>query len=350
MKKSLLLTLVLIFAGSSVMAQNFRFHRPMSDHVPLNGGFLFGETNGSGVTQLGVQFVSDSDTVFAAHDGVVGAVDEEDADFAISITLDGMWGEDKINTFYAKVVENFVEEGDSISRGDPIAVSGTDADDPWFYFEVRHGWHSGETEIDGGRLNPEGWFAMDTTGIIVGAVPTSDNGVRVDISPDPKPRPPYESYGWSLTYDFDEPLIGADPIYNENYIIGDVVPGTYTITSGDDYEVEVTVEAGEIVHADGGPTSVEEPMDLAKDIRLNQNYPNPFNPSTVISFSIPENSHVNLAVYDITGKQVAELANSRMAAGNHEVNFNASNLSSGIYFYRLTADNQVFTRKLTLIK
>ncbi|MEX2364465.1 MAG: T9SS type A sorting domain-containing protein [Balneolaceae bacterium] len=343
--------LLFIFTSSAISAQEFRFHRPMGNDVALNGGFLFGETNGSGVTQTGVQFISDLDTVFAAHDGVVGLIVEDDPDFApFAITLDGMWGDDKINTFYAKVEEVFVAEGDEVEKGEAIAVSGDIENDPYFFFEVRLGWHSGESEVDGGRLNPEGFFAIDGMGIIVGFVPNAENSTRVDISPDPKPRPPYVNYGYSLTYDFASFSIGSDPVYEENYAIGDVMPGTYTITSGDDYEVEVTVAAGEIVHADGGATPIEDELDQVKRISLNQNYPNPFNPSTVISFSIPQNSHVNLAVYDVTGKQVAELANSRMAAGNHTVDFNASNLSSGIYIYKLTADNQVFTRKLTLIK
>lgn len=347
MRHTLLFILLFAFTSSAIIAQDFRFERPMGNDIPLNGSFLFGETS-SGVTQTGVEFQGDENSVFAAHDGVVGEVNDADGDFGTTITIDGMWGEEKINTYYAQLSETSVAEGDSVSAGETIGVSGPSGDN--MHFEVRLGWHTGDSELDNSRVNPEGWFAIEGMGIIVGEVPNAENSTRVDIDPYPKPEPPYTSYGWSLTYDFSSADIDSDPVYEENYAIGDVVPGTYTITSGDDYEVEVTVEAGEVVHADGGSTPVEEDLDQVKEISLNQNYPNPFNPSTVISFSIPENSHVNLAVYDITGKQVAELANSRMSAGNHEVDFNASNLSSGIYIYRLTADNQVFTRKLTLIK
>ena len=83
---------------------------------------------------------------------------------------------------------------------------------------------------------------------------------------------------------------------------------------------------------------------------LNQNYPNPFNPSTTINFSIPISAFVALKVYDILGREVATLVNEEKSSGSYEVVFNASNLSSGIYFYRLQASDYVQTRKLVLIK
>ncbi len=84
--------------------------------------------------------------------------------------------------------------------------------------------------------------------------------------------------------------------------------------------------------------------------KLNQNYPNPFNPNTVISYQLAENSNVTLKVFDVTGREVAVLENGFRNAGNHTVNFDASTLSSGIYFYRLEAGDFVETRKMMLIK
>jgi photosystem II stability/assembly factor-like uncharacterized protein len=86
------------------------------------------------------------------------------------------------------------------------------------------------------------------------------------------------------------------------------------------------------------------------EYKLEQNYPNPFNPSTNIAFSIPNAEDVRLAVYDYLGQEVAVIKNEFMPAGNHEVNFNASDLSSGIYFYKLTAGNFVETKKMILVK
>ncbi|MBC8042386.1 MAG: T9SS type A sorting domain-containing protein [Rhizobacter sp.] len=83
---------------------------------------------------------------------------------------------------------------------------------------------------------------------------------------------------------------------------------------------------------------------------LSQNYPNPFNPSTTISYSIALASSVRLVVYDVLGREVATLISAKQAAGNYRVNFNASNLSSGVYFYRLQSGANVQTRKMLLVK
>lgn len=102
------------------------------------------------------------------------------------------------------------------------------------------------------------------------------------------------------------------------------------------------------------PSSSEKPSEYS----LMQNYPNPFNPATTISYSIPNNGLVTLKVYDILGKEVAELVNEIQEAGNYSVTFNASELSnrsgsaltSGIYFYTLTSGNFMTTKKLILLK
>lgn len=83
---------------------------------------------------------------------------------------------------------------------------------------------------------------------------------------------------------------------------------------------------------------------------LSQNYPNPFNPVTNIKFSLPKLSYVNLAVYDVTGKVVAELVNRQMDAGSYTANFDASLLSSGVYFYKLTAGDFTDVKKMMLLK
>lgn len=97
-------------------------------------------------------------------------------------------------------------------------------------------------------------------------------------------------------------------------------------------------------------TSVEDQNDIPISFNLSQNYPNPFNPSTKINYSITEFSQVALKIYDVLGTEVATLVNEEKPAGNYEVNFNASQLSSGIYFYKLQAGNFVSTKKMLLIK
>jgi hypothetical protein len=98
-------------------------------------------------------------------------------------------------------------------------------------------------------------------------------------------------------------------------------------------------------------TNVEdEYYDIISDYKLMQNYPNPFNPATKITFYIPSDSHVFIKVFDILGKEIATLVNDNLSAGKHEIDFNASKLSSGIYFYTLNAGSFVSSKKMVLIK
>jgi hypothetical protein len=83
---------------------------------------------------------------------------------------------------------------------------------------------------------------------------------------------------------------------------------------------------------------------------LEQNYPNPFNPSTTIHYGLPNKTDAQLSVFNTLGQQVARLVNGDMEAGYHEVKFNGSGLSSGVYFYRLQAGSFVETRKLILVR
>ena len=88
-----------------------------------------------------------------------------------------------------------------------------------------------------------------------------------------------------------------------------------------------------------------------KDFSLNQNYPNPFNPSTKIRFSLKENGKVRLIVYNLLGEEVSQLINAEMTQGIHEVEFNASNLASGVYIYKLDVENKFSSvRKMILAK
>lgn len=105
------------------------------------------------------------------------------------------------------------------------------------------------------------------------------------------------------------------------------------------------------VFLSSNPVGVEESDKLMpKSYSLDQNYPNPFNPSTVIKYAIPENSFVTLKIFDALGREVALLVNSQQSAGVHTVNFNASNLTSGIYFYQLNAKNFSQVKKMMVLR
>jgi len=111
----------------------------------------------------------------------------------------------------------------------------------------------------------------------------------------------------------------------------------------------------------GGPNTInwivtdvendeKENSQTLNEFELSQNYPNPFNPSTTIQYSIKERTPVQLVLYDILGREVEVLVNEEQAAGYYKVNFNAANLASGIYFYRLKAGSFVETKKMLLVK
>ncbi len=121
--------------------------------------------------------------------------------------------------------------------------------------------------------------------------------------------------------------------------------------TGTSYYVLIDMSTGNVLTTGGVATGIQSsPVQKPSKISLEQNYPNPFNPSTNIDFTITQASHVKLSVFDILGRKVATLINNKMTAGIHSIRFDASRLSSGVYFYRLDTGGQSITKKLTLIK
>lgn len=112
----------------------------------------------------------------------------------------------------------------------------------------------------------------------------------------------------------------------------------------------VTGLNGEIYTNSKVSAVAKETKALPASFELSQNYPNPFNPSTIIEYSLPKMSNVVLNVYDALGKCVKTLVNEKQNAGNYSVDFNASDLSSGLYFYSLKVDGRIVTKKMSLIK
>ncbi|MFP8488135.1 alpha-amylase family glycosyl hydrolase [Gracilimonas sp. Q87] len=111
-----------------------------------------------------------------------------------------------------------------------------------------------------------------------------------------------------------------------------------------EYRIYTTKEFAEPDNSDPDPDITPQSFSLG------QNYPNPFNPGTSFSYEVAEESDVKLVVYDLLGRKVKELVNERKAAGTYHISFQANDLSSGIYIYRLQAKNAVISKKMTLIK
>jgi hypothetical protein len=138
-----------------------------------------------------------------------------------------------------------------------------------------------------------------------------------------------------------------------NLIQVDTVTGNMTLIGSTGYK-----NLTGLAHSMGKPLSADNKIiEVPSEFALNANYPNPFNPATVISFSLPEASHVKLAIYNLLGENVEVLLNSDQVSGNHKVDWNVSgsNLSSGIYFYELKAKGKSgkeysSIRKMVLLK
>lgn len=97
-------------------------------------------------------------------------------------------------------------------------------------------------------------------------------------------------------------------------------------------------------------TGTQNTGEIVEGFSLSQNYPNPFNPTTNIKFTVPKDGHATLKVYDIVGNEVSVICNYFLKAGAYNAGFDASNLASGVYFYRLTQGEYTDTKKMTLIK
>jgi hypothetical protein len=139
------------------------------------------------------------------------------------------------------------------------------------------------------------------------------------------------------------------------------IPAGYVLTNGsakrtakaDTYDGEALVVFLISKNAPGGGTTQGDqaaPGAIPMEYGMSQNYPNPFNPTTAINVALVEDTHVTLQIYDVTGRVVATLVDGLKSAGHHVVEFNATNLPSGYYFYKIHAGNYSATKSMVLLK
>jgi hypothetical protein len=142
-------------------------------------------------------------------------------------------------------------------------------------------------------------------------------------------------------------IYAFDPLYadaaNFDYTLAANSPAYGKAFSG--------VALGDLRWADPA-NSVEElyGQNVPDAFSLNQNYPNPFNPTTTISYTLKGSGNVSLIIYDITGKTIDKLVDSRQSAGTYQVEWQPANQASGVYFYRLNYENQSVVKKMMLIR
>ena len=159
-------------------------------------------------------------------------------------------------------------------------------------------------------------------------------------------------------HDFDSSEVYSDsatgiynrPIIAGNYNITYSAPGYYSKTINNIHAANDSTTVVNVQLRRDYTSVTHNGNNVVKDYKLFQNYPNPFNPSTIISFEVPSASFVALTIYDAAGRIVEIIINKPFTAGHHETEWNASNYSSGIYFYKLEAGNYTETRKMVLVK
>jgi murein DD-endopeptidase MepM/ murein hydrolase activator NlpD len=358
---------IFLIVAFTLQAQQFRFLRPVPDTIQTNGSYLYGEPNINNPANAhrGIDIAIRYDTVYSASDGYVDFVGYNPNDTIGGyepggggnyIRIKSMWEGKNVYLYYMHLTKPLVTASNNVITGQPIAISGNTGNStgPHLHFEIRM--NTPDFGTVRSRRNAELWVAISGMGAIYGHIPNALNSTRVDISPDPKPRPPYTTFGWALTYNFNDIYIGSDDVYLENYAIGDVKPGTYTITAlNGSYHRVVTVNAGEVVNADP-PSDAEEEVFASDIFSLKQNYPNPFNPNTTISYNLSENAFVVLKVFDILGNEISVLVNEEKSDGDYEVHFNASDLPTGVYVYSIIVQSYVnskiyrMNRKMLFLK
>ena len=136
---------------------------------------------------------------------------------------------------------------------------------------------------------------------------------------------------------------------SDTKVIGYSTDGTQMDNIIINFEGEGVIERVLLSDGCGCPLDMDITV-VPEEFTISQNYPNPFNPSTRIDFGLPQDSFVSIYVYDINGRQVAELLNSNQLAGYHSIVWNAQDQSSGIYFLRISTQNDQHTMKLNLMK
>jgi len=197
-------------------------------------------------------------------------------------------------------------------------------------------------------------YISDDSGIFSGeGIPgTLGEGISFNINPISGARYPevissYSGTGDSLFFYTGTTKVGALAYEGANFKSVYLGIGLEQVS---DAAARDTLVARALRWFDELVVNVDEDETLPVSFQLGQNYPNPFNPSTTITYSLANEEHVSLKVYDIMGREVAELVNEDQTAGTYSLNFDASSLASGMYFYSISAGNFASTKKMVLLK
>lgn len=262
--------------------------------------------------------------------------------------------------------EPFVMDGELDGRHQTIAQSGD--------YQLNVGWNGKDLYIaipSAQRVGMDAFIYVSDGTESANAAPWAKNGTVTGMRASLGNESDNNYAGWNESrYTADqfasasltEAYIDLYSLFNNHVPDSILVAAVYYGTNdGDDVEMQIPsgnddsfVEGDEYAVFDltSITTEVENKTDLAQPVKttLNQNFPNPFNPSTTISYSLTEPSEVELTVFNLLGMKVATLVNASQSSGEYTIQFDASQLASGVYLYRLQAGNTTQTRKMILMK
>lgn len=178
-----------------------------------------------------------------------------------------------------------------------------------------------------------------------------DDGCLIQVSPNSYWSGSVDSTSGILPVGIGEEVMVWFDVTRPSYVQNEDSMGVFNYTVVSASDPSVTVSGVVLLQPDLGNDVNHGDVTLLPDqMHLGQNYPNPFNPTTTIAFSLASRSRVNIAIFDILGRTVESIDMGALSAGQHEFTWDASSLSSGVYFYRLTTEQGSQTRKMTLLK
>jgi hypothetical protein len=243
---------------------------------------------------------------------------------------------------------HFLVLGDKVTLNNGDSTGHPDEFKAWEGDTVKHVYNAGDiaryaTQIDTltGLWNVE--MAIYNPGV------NTDARIGFNIGGSTGSRKTNEQYGDAYAYYCWVPSVIDSPFVTPSGVVmpdWGADPGFYNLATSD-YWALLTMSSTKITSVDNREGGSLVPADFV----LHQNYPNPFNPSTTISYALPREARVTLEIFNVLGQQVATLLDGRQEAGQHQVAWNARNVTSGVYFLQMKADEKsVGTRKLMLLK
>lgn len=295
-----------------------------------DGHTLFGMTKTGGSANLGVIFSFDlsGSNYSVIHTFLGGSNDGSSTDHGfVTISNDTIFGMTQSGGASDKgVIFSINEDGSDFNILHSFGSSSNDGKNPFGSLQLSNGFLFGSTR-EGGDNDQGTIFRINTSGTI-----------------------------YEILFSFDQNSSGEYPI--DNVVINDSGTALYCLSqAGGKFDSTGSNQFGTVIKLNKlGSIGIKTlSTEIPSQFNLHQNYPNPFNPETRIKFDILSNakgqtSNVKLIVYDAAGKEIQTLVDANLSSGAYEVNFNSSNIPTGIYFYKLTSQNFTQTKKMILLK